>query len=113
MIFAIETEELTLYVFSDEAAAVSYCKGIDVEAAIWAFWDDAGIPLSANFTTFPKRGIFSASNGQYHLVQDSNFFQIPLLEILEDIKNVNSQTSLNSPVAIKQYIQAQAKDISA
>ena len=34
MIFAIETEEQTLHVFENENAAVGYCEGLDIEAAI-------------------------------------------------------------------------------
>jgi hypothetical protein len=54
VIFAVETEEQTLYVFPDEAAGVAYCEGLDVEAATWLFWDAAGLPLEPEFIT-PKQ----------------------------------------------------------
>src|SRR5215203_5127630 len=110
MIFAVETEELTLYVFPDEVAAVAYCEGIDVEAAIWAFWNDAGIPLSAKFTVLPQRRLFSVVNiGEYYLAHDPEFPQTPLLEILEEVKNVNGHPPLDSLSAIEQYIKAQSE----
>ncbi len=46
MIFVVETEEQTLYVFPQESEAVAHCEGLDIEAAIWLFWDNAGKPLA-------------------------------------------------------------------
>jgi hypothetical protein len=91
MIFVADTEELTLSVFPDEATAVAHCKGIDVEAALCLFWDDAGMPVAAKFTVLLQCGFFSVTNGTYEFVHDSEFPQAPLLELLEDrkIKRVN------------------------
>ena len=58
MIFAVETEERTLRVSKDEAEAVAACDGLDVEAAVWLFWSNDGMPLEPVFTTPNKRGIF-------------------------------------------------------
>jgi hypothetical protein len=53
MIFVVETEERTLYVFPAESEAIAYCEGLDVEAAIWLFGTMWGshLPLNLLFRT--------------------------------------------------------------
>ncbi|MBI3654504.1 MAG: hypothetical protein HY231_26030 [Acidobacteria bacterium] len=101
MVFALATDELTLYVFPDEVTAISHCEGIDVEAAIWLFWNNEGVPLTVEFTIPIKRGMFSITNPTYHLVQNREFLQAPLLEALEDTEAVEGQPPLNSVTAIE------------
>jgi hypothetical protein len=117
MIFVLETEEMALYLFPDEAAAIAQCEGLEVEAAIWALWDDAGVPLHAKFSIFPQRQFFSATGGEYHLAHDPDYPQAPLLELLEDCKEkisrVHGHPPLDSLKAIEQYLRAQAKRTDA
>ena len=56
MIFAVATDERSLYAFASEEEAIAKCEGLDVEAAGWLFWDSAGNPLEAEFLTPNKRG---------------------------------------------------------
>jgi hypothetical protein len=83
MIFAAETETRELLVFPSEEEATSYCEGLDVEAAIWLFWDEAGNPLEPEFSMPSKRGWFSVENGIYHLVPAAENHHAELLEALE------------------------------
>ena len=59
MIFALAIDDRTLMVFPDEAQAVAYCEGIDVEEGNWLFFNDNGKPLDAVFTTPNKHGSFA------------------------------------------------------
>lgn len=106
MIFAVETEEQTLHVFRDEAAAVSYCEGLDVEAAIWLFWDNAGVPLQPEFITPNQRGLFIVKNGTYRLVRADPNHHAELLEALEHIKAVEGLADMNSLSAVRRHLTA-------
>ena len=106
MIFAVETEEQTLRVFPDEAAAVSYCEGLDVEAAIWLFWDNAGTPLQPEFITPNKCGLFTVKNGTYRLVKADPDHHAELLEALEHIKAVEGPAQMNSLSAVRRHLTA-------
>lgn len=68
MIFAVATDERTLFVFSSAAAAAVYCEGIDVEAGGWLFWDEAGTALTPEFLTPNYRDRFTVGSGTYQLV---------------------------------------------
>ena len=70
MIFALATDEQTLFVFQSTEEAIAYCEGVDVEAGDWIFWDEGGSPLQAEFTTPNHHGRFSIGNGAYRLVPD-------------------------------------------
>ena len=82
MIFASDTETGELIVFPSEENATSSCEGLDVEAAIWLFWDETGNPLEPQFSIHNKRGWFSATNGIYSLVA-SETHHAPLIKALE------------------------------
>ncbi len=105
MIFVAETEELSLYVFEDETSAIEYCEALDVEAAIWLFWNDKGEALEPEFMTPNKRGFFSVTNGTYRLIPASNNHHAPLLEALDHIVHVESKNQLNSIASIKRHLQ--------
>ena len=85
MIFAVETEERALTVFPNEAEAVAYCEGLDVEAAVWLFWASDGSPLEAEFTIPNKRGMFIVGNGTYHLVPATTDHHADLGEALDEV----------------------------
>uniref|UniRef100_UPI00402BCD04 hypothetical protein n=1 Tax=Methylomonas sp. PHL2-19 TaxID=3438878 RepID=UPI00402BCD04 len=108
MIFAIETEEQTLHVFENENAAVGYCEGLDVEATIWLFWNEAGAPLKPEFTVPNKRGLFTVQNGKYHLVKATESHHSKLLEALEHVVAVEGVPPFNTVAAIRQSLTHQS-----
>ncbi|MES2018851.1 MAG: hypothetical protein V4484_20360 [Pseudomonadota bacterium] len=104
MIFAAETEERSLHVFPDAETAASYCEGLAVEATLWRFWDDNGAPLEPRFTVPNQRGLFTGTNGQYHLVPVACDEQAFLHEELEQIRQVIGECPFNSVVAVQDYL---------
>jgi hypothetical protein len=113
MIFALETNTQALDVFPDETAAISCCEGIDVEDGIWIFWDDGGIALFAEFVEPNKRKGLWVTNGTYHLVQNPEMAQTPLLEALEHIAAVEGQPPFNTITSIKQYLISRSRKTPA
>ena len=109
MIFVVETEEQTLHVFPDEANAISYCEGLDVEAAIWLFWDEAGMPLEPEFIIPNKRGLFTVQNGTYRLVKAGPDHHADLVEALEHIKSVEGSSSLRTTEDIRRHLTTNSK----
>ncbi len=108
MIFVVETEERTLYVFPAESEAIAYCEGLDVEAAIWLFWDDVGKPLAPEFTIPNKRGIFSAANGKYRLVPAPVDHHADLVEALEHVLRVEGPQPFSTVANVEQYLTFRA-----
>jgi len=108
MIFAAETEERSLHVFPDAETAASYCEGIDVEATLWLFWDDEGMPLEPQFTIPNKRGLFTGTNGTYHLVKARSAQRGILQEALEQIRQVIGERPFNSVRAVSDYLDRHA-----
>ncbi len=104
MIFVVETEEQTLYVFRDEVEAIANCEGLDVEAAIWLFWDAAGKPLAPEFTVPNKRGLFVVENGQYRLVAAPSDHHADLLEALEHIVKVDGAPFFTTVDSVQSYL---------
>lgn len=104
MIFAAETEERSLHVFPDADTAASYCEGLAVEATIWLFWDDNGAPLEPQFTIPNKRGLFTATNGLYHLVPAAGGQHAFLHEALEQIRQVIGEFPFTSVSAVQDYL---------
>ncbi len=72
MVFALATDERTLFVFASQQQAISHCEGIDVEDGVWRFWDQHGAPLHAQFSQPNHRSGFSVGNGIYHLVPNAD-----------------------------------------
>ena len=108
MIFAAETEERSLHVFPDAETAASYCEGIDVEATLWLFWDDDGLPLEPQFTIPNKRGLFTGTNGTYHLVKARDVQRGLLQEALAQIRQVIGERPLNTVRAVQDYLDRHA-----
>jgi hypothetical protein len=108
MIFAAETEECALHVFHDAETAASYCEGLAVEAALWLFWDDKGHPLAPEFTIPNKRGLFTSTNGFYHLVPSLREEHSLLHEVLEHIRHVVGEFPFTSVRAVQDYLNRQA-----
>jgi hypothetical protein len=104
MIFAVETEERTLYSFPSAEAAIAYCEALDVEAAVWLFWDDTGRPLEPRFTVQNKRRVFVLQNGSYVLVPACEQHHAPLDEALSYIVHFDSAGALNSAHGVRDYI---------
>jgi hypothetical protein len=104
MIFAAETEERALHVFPDAETAASYCEGLAVEATLWVFWDDDGSPLEPQFTIPNQRGLFTGTNGTYHLVKRTAGQQTFLQETLEQIRHVVGEFPFTSVRAVQDYL---------
>ena len=104
MIFAIETEERSLHAFESEEDATSYCEGLDVEAAVWLFWDDRGAPLEPRFSTPNKRGLFVVRNGEYSLAPASEDHHSELSEAIYEVLSFESPAPLNSLQGVLDYI---------
>lgn len=106
MIFAAETEERSLHVFPDAETAASYCEGMAVEAMLWLFWDDDGAPMTPQFTTPNKRGLFTGQNGVYHLVRANDGRFDLLQEALKQVRQVIGEFPFNSVRAVQEYLGA-------
>lgn len=104
MIFAAETEERSLHVFPDADTAASYCEGLAVEATLWLFWDDNGAPLEPRFTIPNQRGLFTGTNGLYHLVPVAGERHAFLHEALEQIRQVVGEFPFISVAAVRDYL---------
>ena len=104
MIFIAETAERSFYAFPTEAEAIAHCEGLDVEAAIWLFWDDAGNPLEALFSEPNKRGLFTVANGVYSLVPASPEHHRTLAEVLNEFLHFEAPAPFNSKAGIRSYI---------
>lgn len=113
MIFAAETEERSLHVFPDAETAASYCDGLAVEATIWLFWDDDGAPMEPQFTIPNKRGLFTATNGLYHLVRGRGDKQTFLQEALEQIRQVVGEFPYTSVKAVQDHLSRSAPGLPA
>ena len=104
MIFAVETEERSLIAFPSEADAISKCEGLDVEAAVWLFWDDAGRPLAPHFSVPNKRGLFTVQNGIYSLVLAEPDHHAHLNEAVDEILTFESPSPFDSADSIRMYL---------
>lgn len=107
MIFVVETEERTLYAFNSESEAVASCEALDVEAAVWLFWDGRGVPLEPYFLEPNKRGLFTAKNGKYGLRVAAPDHHAVLDEALDEVLRFEAPAPYNSAVAVRAYMAAQ------
>ena len=104
MIFVVETEERSLYVFKSEAEAIANCEGLDVEAGVWLFWDDSGQPLMPQLSVPNKRGLFMAASGVYSLVPAAMDHHAALPEALDEVLHYESGPPLNSKAGVRAYL---------
>src|SRR5262245_19005843 len=104
MIFALETDEQTLYRFTTDAEAIAYCEGVDVEAGIWLFWDAHGRPLAPRFITPNRRGILTVLSGHYLLEPTNDPLYAPLDDVLDEIQHLAIAPPLSSVTAIRDYL---------
>ncbi|MBU0543355.1 MAG: hypothetical protein KKC58_13320 [Gammaproteobacteria bacterium] len=107
MIFAVSTDDRSLMTFATEADAVGYCEGLDVEAAIWLFWDNRGEPLEPHFSVPNKRGFFGVVNGVYSLVPAGPDHHAVLDEALEEVLAFEGSAPFNSAEGIRSYLRGQ------
>ena len=113
MIFALAIDDRTLMVFPDEAQAVAYCEGIDVEEGNWLFFNDNGKPLDAVFTTPNKHGSFSVMSGVYILRQSADVTMKTLLNQLDEISVVEGESPLKTIAEIRKHLTLEASGIAA
>ena len=105
MIFAIETEERSLMAFLSEAEAVAYCESLDVEAAVWLFWNDRGDPLEPRFSVPNKRGLFVVRNGVYSLVSAGPDHHAILDEAIDEVLTFVGPAPFNSAEGVRAHIR--------
>lgn len=102
MIFALATDEGTLFVFPSSVEAVAHCEGIDVEDGIWRFWEERGSPLAAHFLTPNFRAGSIVGNGTYQLVPVS----VPdhLATALDGARLIQANSFFGSIAAVRAYL---------
>ena len=103
MIFAADTEERTLHVFPDTTTAAAYCDGLDAEGML--FWDDRGMPLEPEFDVPNKHGLFTSKSGVYHLVPGASADLVPLVEVLDEVRQVVGEVPYNTVDAVQDYLR--------
>lgn len=103
MLFALSTDDRTLHIFADEAAAISYCEGVDVQDGGWRFFDGEGEPLEAVFVKPNRRGVFLVESGVYVLRRPSTPKE-PLIEALDGVAAVEGPPPLNSVAEVKKLL---------
>lgn len=95
--------------FPSEAEAVAHCEGLDVEAAVWLFWDDRGEPLEPHFSVPNEHGFFVVRNGTYSLVPATPNHHAFLGEALDEIVNFESPAPFNSAEGVRKYLKGRSK----
>ena len=108
MVFSLETDENTLYVFPDEKSAIAYCEGVDVADGLWVFFGSDGCPLEPVFTEPAYCQGFTASNGKYFLRPALAVYENYLQAILPNIAAVDGIPPYDSVAAIKLLLTAQS-----
>jgi hypothetical protein len=110
MIFVVETEECTLRAFPTEEEAIANCEGLDVEAAVWLFWNDRGEPLEPEFSVPNKRGLFAVRSGIYSLIPATLNHHANLEEALDEILNYEGPPPFSSAEAVRDYVGSQTRE---
>lgn len=104
MVFAVETEERSLWVFASEADAIAKCEGLDVEAATWLFWTADGAPLVPEFITPNQRGWFWVGSGSYRLIKASPDHHADLVDALDEILSMEPNPFFSSLEQVRAHI---------
>jgi hypothetical protein len=104
VIFALATDERTLFVFASSQEAISYCEGPDAEDGVWRFWDKHGAPLRAHFSRPNRRGRFSIASGVYALLPNAD--GEPLAIALSDADQLHSNSFFASLAEIEAHLAA-------
>lgn len=102
MIFALATDENTLFVFASFTDVMAYCEGIDVEDGVWNFWDHTGCALGAEFHAPNHRVGFTAGNGSYRLVPMRD--KATLGESLPSIRQIGDNPHFSSLAALQAHL---------
>lgn len=107
MIFALATDENTLFVFAAATDAIASCEGIDVEDGGWRFWDMAGNPLAAQFLTTNIRSGVTVASGSYRLVPASG--PSTLGECLRSIGQISDNSRFPDISAVRRHLASVAQ----
>ncbi len=109
IIFAVETEEQTLHVFASEEEATAHCDAMDVESAIWLFWNHAGRPMTADFMQPNARGFIKSESCQYRLVFAPLDHHADLDEALEHVLEVVGPPPLDTAPGVAAYLKTHSE----
>lgn len=104
MIFALATDEQTLFVFATAEKAIAYCEGIDVEEGIWLFWGADGLPLYPDFIAPSVRRRFSVTSGVYRLLPVPALSNRPLTDFLGDICSLSPNPFFASLASVTSHL---------
>ncbi len=104
MIFAFATDDRTLMVFLNEAKAVAYCEGIDVEAGGWAFFDNDGRPLDAVFTRPNFKAGPIVGSGTYVLRPTPSASAQSLAQRLHEVASVEGPENLTTVADVERLL---------
>lgn len=104
MIFALATDEMNLLVFPASQEATACCEGIDVEAGVWLFWNEDGLPLQPDFLTPNRDGRLSVVSGIYRLIPAPS--GRTLAEILGDIRAMDPNPFFPTIAALQARIHS-------
>jgi len=91
--------------FPSEADAVTHCEGLDVEAAVWLFWNSRGEPLEPKFSVPNKRGLFAVGNGVYALVPAAPDHHAALDEAVDEVLTFEGPAPFDSAEGVRAYLR--------
>ncbi len=112
LVFAVATDECSLFVFGNESDATAYCEGLDVEAAGWFFWSAGGVPLEPEFFAPNTQGRFSVGNGRYRLNRAPPGHHADLAEVLDGIALLEPNPFFASVAEVKAHLAGQGGRMS-
>lgn len=103
MIFALATDDRTLYIFPNSEEAIAHAEGVDVEAGNWLFFDTYGAAMNPVFDIPNKWGKCSVLSGKYTLAQ-SGEKENNLLSMLHSVSSVEGQSPMKSVEEVKSLL---------
>jgi hypothetical protein len=109
MVFALDTDDHSLMVFPNEADAIAYCEGIDVEEGGWLFFGNDGTPLEPQFSRPNQRGSFVVTSGKYTLQPAAPGAHPSLCERLHEISSVEGIPGISSVLDVERLLTTGSK----
>ena len=103
-------EEGTVYIAEDVVAVLRQCEGVDVDAGVYRFYDDAGRALKPVFDAPVKETtlfwrVSSVSSGRYHLEPESASESDPLWLLLHEAISLQPNPDFDSLEHVKAYLR--------
>ncbi|KFN51424.1 hypothetical protein N790_14780 [Arenimonas malthae CC-JY-1] len=102
MIFAVDTDDMSLLLFDSAEEAVAHCEGIDVEEGVWLFWDDLGKALEPDWLTPNFHSRFVVGSGKYQLAPAPQ--RPTLLQVLPEIRFIQGNLAFPTIAAVEAHL---------